>query len=152
MSGGEGDALALRPAAEADAARLLAWRNDPVTRRASGDAGRIAWPAHLAWLVALLADPRRRLWIADLEGVPVGTVRAEFTDEGWRLSWTVAPERRGRGLGRRMVAAAAAHLEGRVFAEIKPDNAASLRIARALGLVYVGEVDGLLRFAGPADA
>jgi GNAT superfamily N-acetyltransferase len=56
------------------------------------------------------------------------------------LSFEVAPEYRGRGLGRRLVAAALALVpeETPVFAQASPGNAASLRALLAAGFLPIG--------------
>jgi ribosomal protein S18 acetylase RimI-like enzyme len=81
--------------------------------------------------------------IAEAGGVPVGTVRADLGEEGWLLSWTVAPEHRGRGHGKTVVAMAAELLAGPLLAEIKTANAASVAIAEAAGLSLVRQAYGV---------
>ena len=61
-------------------------------------------------------------------------------------SFMVAPEARGRGVGSRMVAMAAAAIAGPIRAEIKPDNGASIRIAEAAGMQLDREDGGILHF------
>ncbi|GAB4057433.1 GNAT family N-acetyltransferase [Uliginosibacterium sediminicola] len=136
--------MILRPASLEDAAVLLAWRNDAETRAASFSPDPVSHTAHLAWLKASLGNPQRRLWLAveegEVGGEVVGTVRADRAGEGWLLSWTIAPEHRGKGCGKRMLAAALADLQGPFLARIKPGNVASIRIAESLGFMRVGEV------------
>jgi RimJ/RimL family protein N-acetyltransferase len=99
--GGVPEAIDLRPARLDDARRLLDWANDSATRAASFDRVVIPWPEHLAWLEAVLADPDRRLWIAEEAGVPVGQLRVDRTPDGLGVvSIGLAPGARGRGLGR----------------------------------------------------
>lgn len=143
---GAGRHVGLRPADQQDAALLFAWRNDPATRAASHQAAPLAWESHLSWLRSALGAPDRHLWIGELEGRPVGTVRAERCGGAWRLSWTVAPEARGRGVGRALVTRAAARLTGPLRAEVKVGNRASQRIAEAAGLALRAEVDGVLYY------
>jgi N-acetylneuraminate synthase len=142
--------LKLRPATLDDAQRLLAWRNDAGTRAASFDSRIVTAATHQAWLAAALADPERVLMIAIESGVPVGTVRAEVKGDAWRLSWTVAPEARGRGVAGRMVKAFVEAFPHRLLAEIKGSNPASVRVAKATGFRRTAEVDGVLHFERPA--
>jgi pseudaminic acid cytidylyltransferase len=146
--------LALRPVRMEDAALLLAWRNDPATRAASGDGDPVMPADHCAWLARLLADSDRSAWIAIRGLEPVGTVRAELDRSlgETTLSWTVAPGWRGCGIGAAMVRAVTARLPGRLRADVKADNAASARVARLAGFELVGEVPGTLRFARPERA
>ena len=134
----------LRPATIADAELLFVWRNDPQTRAQSLQQLPVAWESHLTWLQASLRNPNRQLYIAegivqDASGQPLilGTVRADKLDEEYELSWTVAPEQRGKGWGKKMVAALIAALPAGVTyqAVVLNTNPASERIAAGLGMV-----------------
>lgn len=144
----DGQDLRLRPATVADAALLLEWRNDEATRLASHNTGVVTPEDHARWLDALLRDPSRRLFIAEVNGDPVGSVRADRDPDGacHELSWTVAPAARGRGMGVRMVQLLLAEVSGPVRAEVKPGNQASVRIAEAAGLAFDVERNGVMRF------
>ncbi len=135
--------MRLRPAELRDAEILLRWRNDLLTISASHASEPVSRHDHVAWLDKVLQDPTRRLLIAEAGGVPVGTVRADLGEEGWLLSWTVAPEHRGRGHGKTVVAMAAELLAGPLLAEIKTANAASVAIAEAAGLSLVRQAYGV---------
>lgn len=148
----EGDALKLRPATIDDADLLFAWRNDALTREASHGTAPVARDEHFAWLTRTLGDPRRKLFVAEVNGVPVGTVRSDFADGVCELSWTVAPSARGRGVGQRMVAQLAAGIAEPIRAEVKAGNAASVRIAVHAGMTFQKEVDGVLHFGRGALA
>jgi len=60
---------------------------------------------HARWLRGILASPKRKIFIAELNGSPVGTVRYDLDGADYELSWTVAPECRGRGVGKSIVRA-----------------------------------------------
>lgn len=139
--------LEFRPVVLSDAPMLLEWRNDPATRTASRNGSLVTPQDHEAWLRDSSSNPDRKLSIVLEGGSPVGTVRADRRGEGWELSWTVAPSCRGRGLGPAMVCQFAATLSGPSFAEIKPDNRASIRIAEAAGLRCISRNGGMLQFA-----
>lgn len=130
----------------ADAALLLAWRNDPETRRASISTDPVALDTHLAWLERTLASPARSLLVAERDSVAVGTVRLDRA-EGWiELNWTVAPDQRGRGVGGAMVAAAAAACPGLLLAVIRPENTSSQAVAARAGFRQGESADGLQRW------
>lgn len=136
--------LTLRPATQADAQLLFAWRNDPVTRRNSIDTGEVAWHDHVRWLAASLARRDRRLLIAELGLEPVGTVRLDHAGDRCTLSWTVAPSLRGRGIGKAMVQRTVTDVDVAIlFASIRADNIASIHIAETCGFRRVGCRDGL---------
>src|SRR5262245_19195642 len=130
--------FSLRGVAMEDARLLYAWRNDPETRAASRNSDTIDWTEHQIWLLRSLASPDRVIRIAVQEGTPVGVVRADRTSEGWELSWTLAPELRGRGFGGQMVRIFAAGLEGSISAVVRQGYRASERVAIAAGLRRVG--------------
>jgi N-acetylneuraminate synthase len=140
----EGPAIVLRPATHDDADRLLAWRNDPTTRAASFSDAEVARPAHLAWLAATLASTARRLFVAELDGVPVGQARLDDRGgDGWEVSIAVAPEARGRGLAAQALRALEPHARAlgavRLIAQIRAENAPSIRMFKAAG--YYGFVE-----------
>jgi len=129
--------VSLRLATIKDAKLLLAWRNDPLTREASRNSGEVPWENHVAWLEKSLLMSERKLYIAEEAGVPVGTVRADRLANGVQeLSWTIAPEARGRGLAKEMVFLFVRKiLPGEsLLAVVKAGNTASEKIAEALGL------------------
>jgi len=93
------ETITLRPATMVDADILLEWRNDPETRKASHNTVEVQMSDHVSWLSRTLGNPDRRLYIAEENGEPVGTVRADFADGVWELSWTVSPESKRTGSG-----------------------------------------------------
>lgn len=95
--------LHLRRATRDDAALLLAWRMDPVARRASFDTDRIDPGAHAAWLDEQLRSPASRLWIGLLDNLPVGVVRFSLAGSSATISVTLAADRRAAGIGSRLV-------------------------------------------------
>jgi RimJ/RimL family protein N-acetyltransferase len=135
-----------------DADLLLRWRNDPATRRASRNSAVISKSEHLAWLSRSLQDKSRKLYIAETNGRPVGTIRTDEQQGACELSWTVAPEMRGRGLGKKMVALAAHRIKVPLRAAVKSGNSASVRIAEHAGMKLEKEKNGFLYFQRPAQA
>jgi len=140
-----------RQAVKEDAALLFAWRNDAVTRASSHRSDEILFEDHQAWLHQSIEDPNRILKIGEVEGEPVGTVRADLKDRAWVLSWTVAPERRGSGIGLAMVTHFAASITEPIRAEVKAGNAASIKIAEAAGMTLQVEDGGTLHFSRGAS-
>jgi len=142
--------LSLRRAKLSDAGLLLEWRNDPLTRRMSRNREAIDPAAHTSWLEALLRDPARQLYVAELGGIPVGTVRADLDQGVWELSWTVAPSHRARGIGARMLAALADLIDDPIRAEVKAGNAASIRIAERAGMRIASRSSEAVHLSRPA--
>ena len=137
------ETVRLRPATLEDAQQLFAWRNDPQSRAQSLQQQPVEWQAHLLWLQASLQNPDRQLYIAESaalagqeQSLLLGTVRADKTAGEYELSWTVAPEQRGKGWGRQMVEALIECLpSGATYtAVVLLTNPASHRIAVALAM------------------
>jgi RimJ/RimL family protein N-acetyltransferase len=98
-------------------------------------------------------------WIVRLEqsGQAVGTVQATVTVRGDRLraalAWVIGSSHQRRGYGREAAMAMAAWLREQgahdLVADIHPRHAASIKVARALGLAPTDEViDGEIRWRG----
>lgn len=119
--------IKFRPACLDDAESLYAWRNDPETRANSCNSSALLWDRHVAWFRSSLDDPDMTFLVAERHGQALGTVRI---DKG-ELSWAVAPEHRGKGVGKEMVALAVSLKP--TFARIKSTNIASQKIAESAG-------------------
>lgn len=143
------DCVIVRPAREADALDVLAWRNDPVTRAMARNQEAVDEASHLAWFAGALADPRRTCLIGELGGEKIGMVRFDRGDET-EVSINLNPAHRGRGLSQPLLAAALALEPGEVWAEIRPENAASLRLFERAGFQFRAMRDGLRRYLRPA--
>ncbi|HEY0248897.1 MAG TPA: bifunctional UDP-2,4-diacetamido-2,4,6-trideoxy-beta-L-altropyranose hydrolase/GNAT family N-acetyltransferase [Gryllotalpicola sp.] len=134
-----GAAVVARAATTADSLLLLRWRNDPVTRAMSRSSSPIAFPAHTAWFQRVLDDALRELYVVERGGMPVGTVRFDKHGQSdWEVSIALAPEARGRGLSRSVLAAGEAmfadsHSRASIIAAVLPDNEPSQRLFRGAG-------------------
>lgn len=136
-------AVEVRPATASDAALLLRWANDPMTRAASFRPEPIPADEHAAWLSRTLTMPTRRLFIGLLAGQPIGQVRLDATGDGSaEVGISVAPARRGGGLGAGLLAAAidAGRADPelaveRFVARVRVGNAASMRLFEGAGFV-----------------
>jgi UDP-2,4-diacetamido-2,4,6-trideoxy-beta-L-altropyranose hydrolase len=135
----------LRDAVLADGDDLFRWRNDRETRVWSRNTSDVSWDEHLTWLKSALQNPNRRLLIAENERGAVGTIRFDLLDGAWEMSWTVAPEHRGKGVGAAIVKLALDSMTGEgVFAEVEAANFASQRIAKMSGFRLREDKDGRL--------
>lgn len=74
--------LTLRPATKEDSYTLLYWRNDRETRQSCPNPRMVREEEHMAWMDKVLNDRKRRLYIAEKNGVKVGTVRADMDRHG----------------------------------------------------------------------
>lgn len=144
--------LRLRPADSGDAHRLLLWRNDADSVRFS-ESGRAVTPdEHRRWFDARLADPSSRIWVAECDAVPVGSVRVDVEAAVGTVSIAVAPEARGVGLGGRILRLLQQELDDdfqvvTLSARVSGDNAASLRLFERAGFRAVEERGPFRRFS-----
>ncbi|OZB39913.1 MAG: hypothetical protein B7X50_09155 [Alishewanella sp. 34-51-39] len=128
--------LELRLATLQDAECLLLWRNDVETRKFSINKMKITEHQHMEWLHQSLSNPQRKLYIVECQKQPVGTVRVDTKKDCHYISWTVAPDYRGKGIAKNMVKLLVNKLKGRVVAEILPLNTASIKVAEYAGLTF----------------
>lgn len=138
--------VTLRRATMADADVLLQWRNDALTRQFSLNQAEVTEQQHRQWLQHSLNSTTRQLLIAEHAGKAVGTVRVDSDQHKHVISWTLAPEQRGRGLAKAMVALLVNRLEGNIVAEILPVNSASIRVAEYAGLRYQHSHNNILYY------
>ncbi|MCI3134710.1 UDP-4-amino-4,6-dideoxy-N-acetyl-beta-L-altrosamine N-acetyltransferase [Phenylobacterium aquaticum] len=93
----------LRPATFADAARMLAWRNQPEVARWMYSDHVITPEEHGRFMAGALVDPARRYWIIELDGEPVGLANlVDISAENRKCSWAyylASPSVRGKGVG-----------------------------------------------------
>jgi spore coat polysaccharide biosynthesis predicted glycosyltransferase SpsG/ribosomal protein S18 acetylase RimI-like enzyme len=151
-----GRAVDTRPVTAADAELLRGWRNDPETRAASRNTDAVPFDAHVRWLEGMLARDDRLLLIGSDAAGDVGTVRWEQRGSNeWEVSITVAPERRGKGFARPLLAAGERALEARVrrpvlcLASVRTNNRASMSLFMKAGylLEAPSDADGFVLYA-----
>ena len=138
--------MVLRPANPEDESRLLVWRNDPATRHASLTQHIIGKKEHAMWLRESFANPNRKIYVAEKNGIPVGTFRVDSHADLLFLSWTIAPAWRQRGFGTDMVETVEIEDHKALKAVIRKDNIPSKKIALQLGMSLQTEKEGLLFF------
>jgi UDP-2,4-diacetamido-2,4,6-trideoxy-beta-L-altropyranose hydrolase len=132
----DGTEVRLRMAATTDEAMLLAWQQDPVTRKFARNPQPPSPSEHHSWMERVLADPDRLLLIAQHASVPAGMLRLDaLPAQGAReVSILVAPGRQRLGIGAAMLAAARGLFPAwRLEAEVLPGNDASHRLFRRVG-------------------
>lgn len=146
--------LRLRLATAADSDRLLAWRNDPAAIRWSVTGSAVERAEHATWFATRLDDPGCRLWIAEVDGEPVGQVRIDVADGIGTVSLAVAPSYRGRGLAPALLMALIDEVATEVQvtglrAIVHPDNVRSVRAFTTAGFTEAGTEDAFTVFTRP---
>ena len=113
---------------------LFEWRNDEVTRTNSFSSEKIEWEAHVSWIERKAKEPEHHL-IFFSGSTPVGRFSL---DSDFEISILVSPEKRGQGIGTRMLKQAIEYLRSRNVREtlrayIKTENKPSIRMFSAAG-------------------
>jgi UDP-2,4-diacetamido-2,4,6-trideoxy-beta-L-altropyranose hydrolase len=133
--------LRLRRATPEDEDLLLRWANDAEVRAMARQRDAITPAAHRAWFGRKLGDAQCRIWIAEADGAPVGQVRLDRSGASAEVDISVAPGRRGQGVGLFMLTASAlADWPGleRLEATVRRENRGSLALFRRAGFVERG--------------
>lgn len=104
--------LHLRLARSGDSSALLEWRNDPETVTNSISQHRVPVEEHERWLAGKLDDPGSRLWVVELDGHSIGSIRLDIRAAVGEVSIALAPEARGKGLGTRVLLTLQERLDG----------------------------------------
>jgi spore coat polysaccharide biosynthesis protein SpsF len=95
--------LSLRKAAMEDALDILKWRNDEKSREGSFNKETINIPQHLEWYKKKIADENCLMFILMEDGHKAGNIRLDIKDNIAERSYMIAPEHRGRGLGKEIL-------------------------------------------------
>lgn len=137
-----------------DEGMLFNWANDPETRQNAFSKSQIDPVTHHNWLKKKLDHEREChfLIIETEDGIPVGQVRFDRESDGWIISYSVAREFRGRGVGQSLLKAGIASLRSlapgdRLIGLVRPENIASRRIFEKLKFDITSEDKNQLVFA-----
>ena len=135
--------MKLRLAEMADRDLLFAWRNDPLTRANSRFTAEVPYGHHVQWLAETLAARQVRLFVGEVDGLLVGTSRLDLSSHDSEVSITVAPEHRGEGYARPLLALTLEHrpMELPTVAQIEVTNTPSLVTFLKEGFVPYGLTD-----------
>jgi UDP-2,4-diacetamido-2,4,6-trideoxy-beta-L-altropyranose hydrolase len=107
--------LSIRPAAAEDVELFWAWANDLTVRCCSFNREPIPYDSHVTWFQQRLSAPGIRMWVLELDQVPVGQIRYERKQPGVaEIGFSVDNRYRGRGLGTKILELTAE----RAFAEL----------------------------------
>ena len=124
-----------------DCELLQYWRNDDLTVHNSISQSKVQLNEHKAWLCRVISDPNTRLYIGEIDGQPVGSIRLELLDDYAEVSVTVDAKFRRRGIGTQLIRSSCASTQkNKVVAHIRPDNRHSIRAFESAGFRYVRNV------------
>jgi RimJ/RimL family protein N-acetyltransferase len=135
-----------------DSRRLYAWHCDEDTRANSRRAKPASPEEHLDWMKRNV-DPGNReqvIIIAEDKDGPFGMIRFSGRDgDNFEVGIVIAPERRGDGLGGKMLSEACGRMKGFLVAEIKSTNLASRKIFEKCGFEWISEHGGYMLYRRP---
>lgn len=138
--------LVVRMAQSEDASDILRWRNDSHTRGMSRNSDLILEKDHQIWLEKTLRDPNFCLIVGLYSNVKFGIVRFNKDKlNEWEVGINIAPEARGKGLGKILLSAALSnfalkHSNVMLNAEVKLFNKVSQHLFESLGFSLASQV------------
>lgn len=138
----------IRAATEQDENKVLKWRNDSRVRRGSISGKVIPALDHKPWFKKQVDN--NQFFIIEKNGAEVGVVSFERDEEDVVWSFYVVPEFQGKGLGRTIMRLGLFALQCRgidlVYADVKDDNTASLKLHTELGFVVYAVRDNVVKY------
>ncbi len=141
--------MELRKVEYTDWEYLLEWRNDSLTRKNCRDDNFVNESEHKAWLANAVKNSDLILLIAIENSIALGTIRGELDRENdtYKVSWTIAPEFRNKGLGKKMARLFIENYTRKIRVEIKTEDFFSVKIAQYLGMNFQKNINGKLHYA-----
>ena len=129
--------IKLREATMEDALVLFQWKNDPETIANSITKRGVTMEEHMNWLQKVTDNPNRQLFVFEVNGEPVGQLRLDIEGSMAEISYGLAAEHRGKGLGRVLLEQAEAKADElgieELTAEVLSHNVASQKLFKKLG-------------------
>jgi len=131
----------LRKAGIQDCETIFTWRNHPKVREYFFDNRALTYDEHRDWFKTSLEMRDRIILIASEGNRPVGVIRFDFGTLGpdtAEIDIYVSPEDQSRGLGKTILMEGTAWIKKntgikRLFARVKWDNKASIRMFKGCG-------------------
>lgn len=146
--------MILRNATLEDCQWVFDCRNDPETRKNSFNSQVVNLEDHEKWFANSLSMLTRKIYIAEINKVPLGVVRLDLnnTSEA-RISINVDLLYRGKGYGSKLVKQIGVYAkEWRnelqlIIAEVKPYNTSSIKCFQNAGYEVISEDTEIIKFA-----
>jgi UDP-4-amino-4,6-dideoxy-N-acetyl-beta-L-altrosamine N-acetyltransferase len=153
--------VTLRGLQAGDSERLRVWRNLPEISRWMYTDHQISPEEHARWFAGALTDPRRKYWMIEADGAPVGMANLyDIAPEHGRASWAyylAGDGARGQGLGAYVEYWVIEHVFGemglnKLWCEVMVGNAPVWKLHEGFGFVREAEFRQHVRKGGvPAD-
>ena len=112
---------------------LFEWANDSVTRKQSIYSKKIDWFDHKKWFNKIMNDLSVRIFIFFCVD-PVGMLRLDKIDEGYKISFSVDVNHRGQSIGSKIILYATSNFDHKTLvAEVLSENKISQNIFKNHG-------------------
>ena len=93
----------MRKATMEDALDILKWRNDEKSREGSFNKEKINIPQHLEWYKKKMSDENCVMLILMDGEEKAGHIRLDIQGDTAEISYMIAPDKRGKGLGKEIL-------------------------------------------------
>lgn len=140
--------LKIRAAELHEEAKVLLWRNHEKVRRGSMTNKIISPNAHEQWFKERVKN--NQFFIAEKNGKEFGVVCYEKDEEDVVWSFYVVPDMQGKGMARTLMQLGLIALRSNgidlVYADVKDDNEASLKLHVELGFIVYAARDNVVKY------
>ena len=138
------DAVSFRSVRQDDKELLLQWRNEPTTWRCCIQCRPVTAQEHENWFEGIWTRDDVKLFILLYNGTPVGQIRYDLQKLESKVSLTVSPNYRGKGVGVEGLLRTSAEMFKvtaitQVVALVRNDNISSLRCFEKVGFLKSGK-------------
>lgn len=135
--------ITLRKADFGDLIFLYNLRNEETVRNASFSSAIIDLKTHKDWYKKKLKDNNQLILIGEINKEKIGQIRFEIEKDHAEVSLAISPEQRGKGYGIELLNLGCQYVFSKlninkIFAHIKPENSASLKVFSKAGFVNKG--------------
>ncbi len=93
----------LRKSEQKDVKILYNWKNDPITRKSAFSTNIVKLEEHKAWYKKIMNSPYVYQLIYEVDSQPVGQIRVEVEGKIGIIDYSIAPQCRGKGYGKRLL-------------------------------------------------
>ena len=135
--------IQLRPIVKKDAKILLDWANDISTRRNSITKHMISEEEHLKYIQRALNSDNINVYILEVDGIPVATIKDSLYKNFTELSYNVSSFHRGKRLSVLLMDAYLYGKSGNFLCRIKNENKPSISMVKRCGFKLDKEVNGI---------
>lgn len=135
--------IELRPIVYKDWDILLDWANDISTRRNSINQHMISEKEHLKYIQRVLNSDDINVYILEVDGIPVATIRDSLHENFIELSYNVSPHHRGKRLSVLLMDVYLYGRSGNFLCRIKNQNKPSISMVKRCGFKLDKEVNGV---------